>query len=54
MTIEDFLLPFRGQLSVENRWAKLSKLNHLLFLHLSDIHAPCKCLERCSMLKNNL
>jgi Transposase domain (DUF772). len=26
MTIEDFLLPFSGQLSAENRWVKLSKL----------------------------
>ena len=26
MTVEDFLLPFGGQLSAENRWVKLSKL----------------------------
>lgn len=26
MTIEDFLLPFGGRLSAENRWVKLSKL----------------------------
>ena len=26
MMIEDFQLPFGGQLSAENRWVKLSKL----------------------------
>lgn len=26
MTIEDFQLPFGGQLAAENRWVKLSKL----------------------------